>query len=69
MQFTAEIIEIKQRKTPSLDHEYTLKLVTDDKSIMALSAYPADTVMTVTIIGEGESVSEQSKENIVRPMV
>ena len=52
MKFTAEIIELKERKTVSLDKEYTLKLRTEDNQIMALSAIPADCVVTVTIESE-----------------
>lgn len=55
MKFIAEITEIKERKTPSLDKEYTIKLRTDDNKIMALSAIPADSVVTVEIEGEHAS--------------
>lgn len=52
MQFIAEITEIKERKTPSLDKEYTIKLRKDDYKIMSLSAIPADAVVLVTIEGK-----------------
>ena len=49
MKFIAEIVEIKQTKSASLDNVYTLKLRTDDKLIMALSAIPSDSVVQVEI--------------------
>ena len=55
MKFIAEIIEIKERKTPSLDKEYTIKLRTEDNTVMALSAIPADNLVTVEIKGEHEN--------------
>jgi hypothetical protein len=47
--FIAEIREIKQRKTASLDNEYSIKLVTDDKSVMLLSEIPSDETVDVII--------------------
>ena len=52
MKFTGEIVEIKERKTVSLDKEYTIKLRTEDNSVMTLSAIPADSLVTVEIKGE-----------------
>lgn len=52
MQFIAEIVEIKERKTVSLDKEYTIKLRTDDNAVMTLSAIPADSLVTITVEGE-----------------
>ena len=49
MNFIAEIIEIKQRKTVDNEHEYTIKLRTSDTMIMSLSAIPADTIVVVEI--------------------
>lgn len=49
MKFKAEIKEIKQRKTASLDNEYSIKLVTDDKNIMVLSNIESDKVVEVTV--------------------
>jgi hypothetical protein len=52
MKFIAEIVEIKERKTVSLDKEYTIKLRTEDNLVMTLSAIPADSLVTIEIKGE-----------------
>jgi hypothetical protein len=52
MKFIAEIVEIKERKTISLDKEYTVKLRTEDNSVMTLSTIPADELVSVEIKGE-----------------
>lgn len=52
MKFIAEIVEIKERKTVSLDKEYTIKLRTTDNLIMTLSAIPADELVTIEVKGE-----------------
>lgn len=52
MEFIAEIVEIKERKTVSLDKEYTIKLRTDDNKVMTLSAFPADSLVKVIVKGE-----------------
>lgn len=49
MQFSAELKETKQVKHVSLDNVYTIKLVTEDSSVMDLGKLPADTLFTVTI--------------------
>lgn len=49
MKFQAEIKEIKQKKTASLDNEYSIRLVTDDRTLMELSRIPADEVVSVEI--------------------
>ncbi len=49
MKFKAEIREIKQRKTVSLDNEYSIKLVTDDKKIMELSNIDSDKIVVIEI--------------------
>jgi hypothetical protein len=49
MQFIAEIVEIKERKTVSLDKEYTVKLRTEDNNVMTLSAIPADSLVQVEV--------------------
>lgn len=49
MKIKTIITELKQKRTSSNDNEFSLKLVTEDNQIMALSAYPSDTVFTVTI--------------------
>ena len=53
MEFIMEIREIKQRKTASLDNEYSLKLITNDKRIMQLADIGSDELVTVTIEREG----------------
>ena len=52
MEFLAEIVELKERKTVSLDKEYTIKLRTDDNTLMTLSAIPADSLVKVIIKDE-----------------
>lgn len=54
--FIAEIVETKQSKK-GLDNVYTLKLVTDDPTILSLGALPPDETVTVNII-----YGHQSKE-------
>lgn len=54
MKFKAIITELKQKRTASQDNEFSLKLVTEDNQIMALSAFPSDTVFEVDISPEGE---------------
>lgn len=49
MKFKAIITEIKQKRTASQDNEFSLKLVTEDNQIMALSAYESDTLFEVII--------------------
>lgn len=49
MKFIAEIKEIKQRKTVSMDNEYSIKLVTDNKDLMTLSSIPSDSTVVVEI--------------------
>ena len=55
MKFVAEIVEIKERKTASLDKEYTIKFRTEDNSVMTLSAIPADSLVTIEVKGEHDS--------------
>lgn len=55
MKFLAEIVEIKQKKTASLDKEYSIRLVTDDIMLMSLSTIPADSLVIVEIKSEQES--------------
>jgi hypothetical protein len=52
MKFIMEIKEIKQRKTPSNDNEFSIKLVTDDKNLMALAAIPSEQLVEVEFRGE-----------------
>lgn len=47
MKFTAEVVEVKSKKAASLDIVYTIKLVTDDPSVLALGVLPADTMIDV----------------------
>lgn len=55
MKFIAEIVEIKERKTASLDKEYTIKLRTEDNSVMTLSAIPPDELVNIEVKGEYEN--------------
>ena len=55
MEFLAEIVELKERKTVSLDKEYTIKLRTDDNTLMTLSAIPADSLVKVIIKDEHDT--------------
>jgi len=52
MKFIAEILEVKSRKTASLDIEYTLKLRSDNHDIITLAAIPADELVVVEITPE-----------------
>lgn len=54
MRLKAIITELKQKRTASQDSEFSLKLVTEDNQIMALSAYPSDTVFDVEVSAEGQ---------------
>ncbi len=44
-----EIKEIKQRKTSSLDNEYSIRLITDDRNIMSLCEIKSDELVEVNI--------------------
>ncbi len=55
MKILAEILEVKSRKTASLDLEYTLKLRSDNRDIISLAAIPADELVTVEILPEKET--------------
>ena len=52
--FVAEIKEVKMRKAVSLDKVYTLRLETDDFTMMQLAAIGADETVKVTIERQGE---------------
>lgn len=49
MKFKAIIKEIKQVRKASEDMECSIKLITEDNQIMALSAIPSDVVLDVII--------------------
>lgn len=49
LSFIMEIKEIKQFKKASLDNEYSIRLVTEDNRLMALSAIPSDSLVNVTV--------------------
>lgn len=55
MKFIGEIVEIKERKTVSLDKEYTIKIRTEDNSLMTLAAIPADSLVSIEIKGEHDT--------------
>lgn len=46
--FEAEIKETKQIKK-ALDNEFSLKLITDDSSILSLGALPSDKTVKVVV--------------------
>lgn len=50
--FIAEIKEIKTKKLPSLDMEYSLRIVTNDQNLLELGKIPADKLIKVTIQAE-----------------
>lgn len=49
MKFKALITELKQKRTASNDNEFSIKLQTEDHTVMALSAIPSDVVLSVII--------------------
>lgn len=49
MKFIAEIKTVKMSKSVSNDKVASLLIVTDNCDIMALAAYPADTLFTIDI--------------------
>ncbi len=52
MKFKAELKEIKIVKTVSLDHQIKISLITDNKDILSLGAYPPDMILDVEITPE-----------------
>lgn len=49
LKLQAEVIEVKSKKTASLDVSYRIVLQTDDASILALAALNGDTLLDVTL--------------------
>lgn len=47
--FIAEIKEVKQRKTASLDNEYSIKFVTDNSLILELGKIQPDQLVKVIV--------------------
>lgn len=52
MKFKGEIINVQMKKLQSLDNEYRLTIVTDDKMILELGKIPADQIVEVEITGK-----------------
>lgn len=52
MQFTAEIVEVKSKKTASLDLEYSVKLRTNDPAVLSLGAISPDTTVKIEVTPE-----------------
>ena len=52
--FNAEIKETKAKKTASLDISYRLVFDTENPSVLALGALPADKILKVTIEVEND---------------
>lgn len=49
MKFKAEIKQVKSQKSASLDIVYSVQLVTEDPSVLALGTLPADEVVDVEV--------------------
>lgn len=49
MKFNAEVIEVKVKKTASVDKEIKIVLVTDEAQALELQQYIADKAVKVTI--------------------
>jgi len=47
MKFEMEIKEIKQRKTVSNDHEFSIKMVCADSKLLSLGVIPPNKLVTV----------------------
>lgn len=45
----AEVIEVKSKKTASLDVSYRLMLQTDNPAVLALGYLEGDTILNVTL--------------------
>lgn len=54
MKFIAEVVEVKAKKTASLDIAYTIKLVTDDSNVLALGTLDGDETVVVEITREAQ---------------
>ena len=53
MTFLAELKETKQYKAASADNLYSLRLVTDNPTVMDLGKLPSDTLFKVTVEIDG----------------
>lgn len=53
MNFKAEVKEVKARKTPSLDMEYRVVLVTNDSKVLELGAIEGDQLVEVEVTQDG----------------
>ena len=49
MKFQAEVIEVKSKKTASLDIMYRVVLQTNDPNVLSLGALDADTIVDVEV--------------------
>lgn len=52
--FKAEVIEVKSKKTASLDVSYRVVLQTDDPSVLALGQLSGDTLLNVEVSTDGD---------------
>ena len=50
LKFEAEIKEVKQLKTVSMDNVYSVRFITDDSGVMDLGKLPADSTVMVEVI-------------------
>ena len=53
MEFEAEVMEVKSRKTVSLDLEYRIVLRTSNPNVLSLGAIDPSTLVKVEITPEG----------------
>jgi hypothetical protein len=51
--FKAEVIEVKSRKTASLDVSYRIVLQTDDPKVLSLGTLQADDLVNVEVEVDG----------------
>lgn len=49
IEFKAEVIEVKSKKTASLDVTYRVILQTDDMSVLSLGTLDGDTLLKVNV--------------------
>lgn len=50
MKFECEVLEVKARKTSSLDIEYRVVLRTNDSNVLALGSLDGDSTILVEVI-------------------
>jgi len=64
LKFEAEIKEVKQLKTVSMDNVYSVRFITDDSGVMDLGKLPADgTVFVQVITAQDKNYVNSGKDN------